>query len=319
MDVSFFEESPPLKFNQVLRQVQSIHTVTEELINELQTTLGEGKFTVDKFKVRPPEWHDWVKANPHLREAVEYDSAKQYIIIKGKPGPLHDAVTATFEEFFDDLHDLMFGLSRSRYTNTTMTTTKAKKPTTTNPFVALEIGIGESTSKLLETAKHLLVVIVIDIQERRPPPIRSFKQFDLSADDIKSLDVEQISQAIIRWYQRNRNPLVGEFTVGVFFCFADADVVQVYKGDLLLLPFSGSTSNNSGKDGKSATKSATISIPYGRLMPSLQRKREYAFPVPVSELLAALQKTVTLVLPHYRAQKKALELKKRMSKRRVSK
>ena len=73
MDVSFFEESPRLKFNQVLRQVQSIHTVTEELVNELQTTLGEGKYTVDRFKVRPPEWHDWTKANPHLREAVEYD------------------------------------------------------------------------------------------------------------------------------------------------------------------------------------------------------------------------------------------------------
>ena len=329
MDVSFFEESPRLKFNQVLRQVQSIHTVTEELVNELQTTLGEGKYTVDRFKVRPPEWHDWTKANPHLREAVEYDSAKQYIIIKGKPGPLHDAVTTTFEEFFDDLHDLMHGLSRHQSTNT-MTTTKAKKPTTsssstTNPFVALEIGIGESTPKLLETAKHLLtrpankknVVIVIDIQERRPPPIRSFKQFDLSADDIKSLDVEQISQAIIRWYQRNKNPLVGDFMVGVYFCYADADVVQVYKGDILL-PSSSSSSSSGNKDGKYAT-SVTTSIPYGRLMPSLQRKREYAFPVPVNEVLAALQKTVTLVLPHHRAQKKALELTKRMSKRRVSK
>lgn len=334
MDVSFFEESPRLKFNQVLRQVQSIHTVTEDLVNELQATLGEGKYTVDRFKVRPPEWHDWVKSNPHLREAVEYDSAKQYIIIKGKPGPLHDAVTTTFEEFFEDLHDLMYGLSRHRSTNT-MTTMKAKKPTsrssssttTTNPFVALEIGIGESTSKLLETAKHLLtrpankknVVIVIEIQERRPPPIRSFKQFDLSADDIKSLDVEQISQAIIRWYQRNKNPLVGDFMVGIYFCYADADVVQVYKGDLLLPSSSSSSSNNNKKDGKSATTSVSTGIPYGRLMPSLQRKREYAFPVPVNELLAALQKTVTLVLPHYRAQKKALELKKRMSKRRVSK
>ena len=155
--------------------------------------------------------------------------------------------------------------------------------TTTNPFVALEIGIGESTSKRLLTrpANKKNVVIVIDIQGHRPPPIRSFKQFDLSADDIKNFDMEQINQAIIRRYQHSKNPLVGDFTVGVYFCYADADVVQVYKGDLLLPSSSSSSGSSSGsgsKDGKSVTTSVSTGIPYGRLMPSLQRKREYAFP-----------------------------------------
>lgn len=317
MDVSFFEESPRLKSNQILRQVQSIYTVTEDLIHELQTSLGEGKFVVDKFKVRPQEWQDWYKANPRLREVVEYDSIKQYIIIKGKPGPLHDAVTATFEKFFDDLQDLMYGLNRHQ---TATTKPRQKAGGADLPFVALEIGVCESTRKLLDNAEHLLtrstnkknVVIVVDIQERRPPPIRSFKQFDLSADDIKSLDVPQIVDAITKWYQRSKNPLVGEFSVGVYFCYPDGETVPVYKEDL------PTTSNgSSGKLRGPVVTSATI--PYGRLLPALQTKHEYSFAVPVDELLAELQKTVTWVLPHYRAERKALELKKRLAKRRVSK
>jgi len=312
MDVSFFEESSRLKSNQILRQVQSIHTVTEDLITELQTTLGEGKFVVDKFKVRPQEWHDWYKANRRLREVVEYDSLKQYIIVKGKPGPLHDAVTATFKKFFEDLQDLMYGLNRHQ--------TTTRKPVQEIPFLALEIGICESTNKLLQNAEHLLTrttnrknaVIVVDIQERRPPPIRSFKQFDLSADDIKAFGLSQVTDAITKWYQRNKNPLVGEFSVGVYFCYPEGETVTIYKGDL---PTTGNGSI--GKARKPIGDAAAI--PYGRLLPALQRKREIMFPVPVGELLGELQKTLTWVLPHYRAERKAIELKKRLAKRRISK
>ncbi|EYE93349.1 uncharacterized protein EURHEDRAFT_379410 [Aspergillus ruber CBS 135680] len=311
MDVSFFEESPRLKSNQILRQVQSIHTVSEDLITKLQTTLGEGKFVVDKFKVRPQEWHDWYKSNPRLHDIVEYDSLKQYMIIKGKPGPLHDAVTATFKKFFDDLQDLMYGLNRHQ---------APSKSIQEVPFLALEIGICESTNKLLQNAEHLLTrttnkkntVIVVDIQERRPPPIRSFKQFDLSADNIKTLELPQVTDAITKWYQRSKNPLVGEFSVGVYFCYPEGEIVTVYKGDL------PTTSLDSiGKVRKPIGNAAAI--PYGRLLPALQTKRKIMFPVPVDELLGELQKTLTLVLPHYRAERKALELKKRFAKRRVSK
>lgn len=312
MEVGFFEESPRLKSNQILRQVQSIHTVSEDLINELQTTLGEGKFVVDKFKVRPQEWHDWYKANSRLRDVVEYDSLKQYIVIKGKPGPLHDAVTTSFKKSFEDLQDLMYGLNRHQSTT--------RKPVQEIPFLALEIGICESTNKLFQNAEYLLTrttnkknaVIIVDIQERRPPPIRSFKQFDLSGDDIKVLELAQVTDAITKWYQRSRNSLVGEFSVGVHFCYPEGETVTIYKGDL------PTTSNGRiGKARKSVGNAAAI--PYGRLLPALQTKREFMFPVPVDELLDELQKTLTWVLPHYRAERKALELKKRLAKRRVSK
>lgn len=312
MEVGFFEESPRLKSNQILRQVQSIHTVSEDLINELQTTLGEGKFVVDKFKVRPQEWHDWYKANSRLRDVVEYDSLKQYIVIKGKPGPLHDAVTTPFKKSFEDLQDLMYGLNRHQSTT--------RKPVQEIPFLALEIGICESTNKLFQNAEYLLTrttnkknaVIIVDIQERRPPPIRSFKQFDLSGDDIKVLELAQVTDAITKWYQRSRNSLVGEFSVGVHFCYPEGETVTIYKGDL------PTTSNGRiGKARKSVGNAAAI--PYGRLLPALQTKREFMFPVPVDELLDELQKTLTWVLPHYRAERKALELKKRLAKRRVSK
>ena len=221
MDVSFFEESPRLKFNQVLRQVQSIHTVTEELVNELQTTVEEGKFTVDRFKVRPPEWHDWAKAN--------------------HPQQYH--------------HQPLRGpRNRHRRIN-------------------------------LQTPPHAPSQQEERRDRDRHPGGTVPRQSEVScnstsgADDIKSFDMEQINQAIIRRYQRNKNLLVGDFTVGVYFCYADADVVQVYKGDLLLPSSSSSSGSGSGsKDGKSVTTSVSTGIPYGRLMPSLQRKRKYAFP-----------------------------------------
>ena len=339
MDISFFEHSPRFKTNQLLCNVQSLQTLTPALLTTLQASLDEGKHPIDKFKVRPAEWQDWCTKswaqsnsnnnnnnNKHVLDAVEYDPDKQHIILRGKPGPLQDAVTASFVGFFDDLRDLVFGISRHQQSSTAAGTGKKKKQleernADISSFASLEIGINEPTRTLMRSAEKQLspttsttsttstkrknVVIVVDIQERRPPPIRSFKQFDLSAEDIKAQDVSDLGSAIVKWYQRNRNPLVSVFSLGVYLCYPD-EVQSVCQSEI-------APSQNDSK----VQMSRGFGIPYARLVPELQSKRESLFRVPVEELVREVQKTVGLVLPHYRAQRKAHELKKRVAKRRV--
>lgn len=339
MDISFFEHSPRFKTNQLLCNVQSLQTLTPALLTTLQASLDEGKHPIDKFKVRPAEWQDWCTKsraqrdtnsnsnnNKHVLDAVEYDPDKQHIILRGKPGPLQDAVTATFVGFFDELRDLVFGIGRHQQSSAAAAGTGKKKKkqleerdADISSFASLEIGINEPTRTLMRSAEKQLnpttttttstkrknVVIIVDIQERRPPPIRSFKQFDLSAEDIKAQDVSDLGSAIVKWYQRNRNPLVSVFSLGVYLCYPD-EVQSVCQSEIA----------PSQSDSK-VQLSRGVGIPYARLVPELQSKRESLFRVPVEELVREVQKTVGLVLPHYRAQRKAHELKKRVAKRRV--
>lgn len=331
MDISFFEHSPRFKTNQLLYNVQSLQALTPSLLTTLQTSLDEGKHTIDKFKVRPTEWQDWCTrwwaegdssgGSKHIRDAIEYDTDRQHIIIQGKPGPLQDAVETTLVGFFDELRDLVFGISRHQQSTAVPSTRQKKRPEEQDRdislFAGLEIGVNEPIRALLKTAGQQLnptissskrknVVIVIDIHERRPPPIRSFKQFDLSAEEIKAQSVSDLGSAIIRWYQRNRNPLVSVFSLGVYLCYPD-EVQMICQAEIA-----------PSQDDTKVQMSMGIGIPYARLVPELQTKRENLFQVPVEELVRELQKTVSWVLPHYRAQRKALELKKRVAKRSVS-
>ena len=195
--------------------------------------------------------------------------------------------------------------------------------TTTNPFVALEIGIGESTSKRLLTrpANKKNVVIVIDIQGAPSPANPKFHAIRPQARTTSkastwSRSTRPLSEgtntariplwATLRWVFISVMPMLMLCkSIRVIYYFHLAAVAVAVAVAV-------------------AARMASLSPhPFQLVSPMVgschhcRGSASMRFPVPVNELLAALQKTVTLVLPHYRAQKKALELKKRMSKRRV--
>ena len=262
MDVSFFEESPRLKFNQVLRQVQSIHTVTEELVNELQTTVEEGKFTVDRSKVRPPEWHDWAKANhpqqDHHQPLRGPRNRHRRINLQTPP----HAPSQQEERRDRDRHPGGTVPRQSEVScNSTSARTTSKTSTWSRSTRPLSEGTNTARIPLWATLRWVFISVMPMLMLCKS--IRVIYYFHLAA-----VAVAVAVAVAARMASLSPHPFQ------------------------LVSPMVGSCHHCRG--------SASM-----------------RFPVPVNELLAALQKTVTLVLPHYRAQKKALELKKRMSKRRV--
>ena len=260
MDVSFFEESPRLKFNQVLRQVQSIHTVTEELVNELQTTVEEGKFTVDRFKVRPPEWHDWAKANHpqqyHHQPLRGPRNRHRRINLQTPP----HAPSQQEERRDRDRHPGAPSPANPKFhAIRPQARTTSKASTWSRSTRPLSEGTNATRISLWATLRWVFISVMPMLMLCKS--IRVIYYFHLAAVAVAVAVAARMASLSPHPFQ-------------------------------LVSPMVGSCHHCRG--------SASM-----------------RFPVPVNELLAALQKTVTLVLPHYRAQKKALELKKRMSKRRV--
>jgi hypothetical protein len=98
------------------------------------------------------------------------------------------------------------------------------------PLVALEVAMSESRAKAFRDANKWLegsggktrLVIVVDIQESKIPERKKttmIATWGLTDDEILQFTVTDLGRHIRDWHQRERIPLLGDFTANFYFCY----------------------------------------------------------------------------------------------------
>ncbi|EED14725.1 hypothetical protein TSTA_042000 [Talaromyces stipitatus ATCC 10500] len=158
------------QIDHILDRVHSLDDLSAEDIMELRC-LSEQSIIMDKFKVSPAQYYDWLDKISDGIRGVEYDAQNACIILKGGPGWMREAATGILYELLLPLRDRMSAATGSLYfltgskncllTGKSCRSSKQADASLMNfkakwPVVVLEVGISETTTKLYDDAKRWL-------------------------------------------------------------------------------------------------------------------------------------------------------------------
>lgn len=99
----------------ILHRVQSLDDLSVDDVIELRR-VSEQSIVLDKFKVSPAQYYDWLdKVGDDIR-GVEYNAQNACIILKGGPGWMHEAATGViYRRLFGELEDRLSAATSSLY------------------------------------------------------------------------------------------------------------------------------------------------------------------------------------------------------------
>lgn len=90
------------EIERILDRVQSLDDLSADDVIELRR-LSEHSLVLNKFKVSPTAYRDWLdKIGGDIR-GVEYDAQNAYVVLKGCPGFMHEAATGVLHEFLVEI------------------------------------------------------------------------------------------------------------------------------------------------------------------------------------------------------------------------
>lgn len=78
-------------------------------------SLSEQSIILDKFKISPAEYSNWLDKVGNDIRGVEYDAQNARIVLKGGPGWMHEAATGIITELLFSLRDRMSAATGSDY------------------------------------------------------------------------------------------------------------------------------------------------------------------------------------------------------------
>lgn len=178
------------QIDHILGRVRSLDDLSIEDVTELRY-ISEHSLILDKLKVSPSEYREWLdKVGEDIR-GVEYDAQNACIVLKGGPSWMHEATIGIIYELLLPLRDRMSAATRSNYTlmgskseynlepiyclsvrrtnlalgcklvgkfnhSSKEADASIKKSRDKWPVVVLEVGISETTTKLYKDAERWL-------------------------------------------------------------------------------------------------------------------------------------------------------------------
>ncbi|KAI7969098.1 hypothetical protein EIK77_006003 [Talaromyces pinophilus] len=207
------------QIERILDRVHSLDDLSADDIIELRH-LSEQSIVINRFKIFPAQYYDWLDRIGDNICGVEYDAQHACVILKGGPSWMHEAAA-------DVIHCPLAGKFRgsSKQADASLKKSKAEWP-----VVVLEVGISETTTKLYEDAERWLegsdsdtkLVILVDIQETRNWKTSNDK-WGLSEADFRQLSHRALSRYIFQWYRSRGIQLVGSFKLSVYLWYSDGD------------------------------------------------------------------------------------------------
>jgi hypothetical protein len=184
------EDQTQHQIERILNRTHSLDDLSADDVIELRH-LSERSLVIDKFKVSPAEYRYWLdKVGDDIR-GVEYDTQNACLVLKERPGWMHETVTRVIDSrLFGDLEDMLSATTGSRYFLTGSTRmliylslmcyfinltlfpgrslagdfdgsvkeadASLMKSEAKWPVVVLEVGISETTKKLYNDAERWL-------------------------------------------------------------------------------------------------------------------------------------------------------------------
>lgn len=122
------EHQAQSQINRILDRVRSLDDLSINDVLELRS-LSEQSIVLDKFKVSPAEYWNWLdKVGDDIR-GVEYDAQNARIVLKGGPGWIHEAAADTVREVFYQIRDRLSAATGSDYVLTGSKSEYYLKPT----------------------------------------------------------------------------------------------------------------------------------------------------------------------------------------------
>ncbi|KUL89440.1 hypothetical protein ZTR_04308 [Talaromyces verruculosus] len=164
------EHQAQSQINGILNRVRSLDDLSINYVLELRS-LSERCIVLDKFKISPAEYWNWLKKVGGDICGVEYDAQNARIVLKGGPSWMHEAATGVVYVFYDKIREklsaatgsdyILIGSKRCRLRGKFSQSSKeanasVKKSGTKWPVVVLEVGISETTKNIEEDAKRWL-------------------------------------------------------------------------------------------------------------------------------------------------------------------
>ncbi|KAH8692373.1 hypothetical protein BGW36DRAFT_363365 [Talaromyces proteolyticus] len=231
------------KIEQILDKVHSLSDLSADKVDELRR-VSENSIVINKFKVSPTEYHDWLNKIGNDNRGIEFDAQNACLILKGRSGWMHEAATGIIYIFFDKIRERLSAAgSRCFLTGSTDCSLEInfvgsiKQPDASLmefraewPVIVLEVEISETTRKLFKDAQRWLegsdgntkLVILVDIQEKERRNTSNDK-WDLSENDFREIHHRTLSRRILQWYRLKGIRVVGDFHLSVHLCYNDGD------------------------------------------------------------------------------------------------
>jgi hypothetical protein len=193
LDVSIptnMEHQAQHQIDRILDSIHSLDDLSADDVIELRR-ISERSLVLDKFKVSPAEYQNWVDKVGGANRGVEYDAQNACLVLKERPGWMHEAASQLISSrLLRELEDRLSAATGSRYFLTGSTgmlidlspymswfinltifldcSLEGKDGISVKqadaslmggaewPAVVLEVGVSETTNKLYEDARRWL-------------------------------------------------------------------------------------------------------------------------------------------------------------------
>jgi hypothetical protein len=108
------EDQAQDQIDRILDRARSLDDLSADDLTELRC-VSEHSLVLDKSKVSPAEYWNWLdKIGDDIR-GVEYDAQNARIVLKGGPGWMHEAAADVVREVFYQIRDRLSAATGSEY------------------------------------------------------------------------------------------------------------------------------------------------------------------------------------------------------------
>ncbi|OKL55671.1 hypothetical protein UA08_09025 [Talaromyces atroroseus] len=232
------------QIERILDRIHSLDDLSANDITELRR-ISEHSLVLDKFKISPTEYRNWLDTVGNDIRGVEYDAQKACLVLKERPGWMHGTAAGIVYGLLFSLQYRLESTTGIRYLSTGSIvcsldnkfsgSTKQADASLRGlyskwPIIVLEVNTCDSTRKLFEDARRWLegsdgntkLVILVDVQEKERRST-STDSWGLSELDFPKISHRRLSEHITQWYQSRRIRLVGNFALSVHLWYSDGN------------------------------------------------------------------------------------------------